>query len=396
MRVLHIVPMFYPAHYYGGPTQSVYSLCRHVARLGGEVRVLTTNANGPTADLPVRTGVEEELDDAVRVTYCRRLLAQAVAPSLTSRLSAMVRWADVVHITAVYSFPVIPALLACRTQNKPVVWSPRGSLQRWSGSRRVPLKNVWDLFCRMVKPPRLVLHVTSQEEAEESTARYPGVPAAVIPNGVEIPESVDHTENTGTLRLIYLGRIDQKKGIENLLDACAGLDGMLEWSLSIAGTGDPDYVQSIAARIDRLGLSHRARMLGAVVGEAKQRLFENADLIVTPSYTENFGNVVAEALAHGVPALASRGTPWRELPERGCGDWVDNDPTSLRAALLQMSRMPLREMGRRGREWMIRDFSWQERAGEIWRLYNKITAAPAGREPHHAGQSRNWGVELEH
>lgn len=392
MKVLHIAPMFYPAHYYGGPIQSVYDLCRHVARLGAEVRVLTTNANGPTADLPVPSGVEQHLDDGVRVTYCRRLLAQAVAPSMATRLAAKIRWADVVHITAVYSFPVIPALLACRMLDKPVVWSPRGSLQRWSGSRRVPLKNAWDHFCRVVKPRRVVLHVTAQQEAEESTARYPGVPTAVIPNGVEIPEAVQHAENTGTLRLIYLGRIDPKKGLENLLDACEALGDMLDWSLSIAGTGDPDYVQTIAARIDRLGLAHRARMLGAVLGEAKRRLFENADLIVTPSHTENFGNVVAEALAHGVPALASRGTPWRELPERGCGDWVDNDPASLCAAMLQMSRMPLREMGQRGREWMIRDFSWQERAEEFWRLYKEITAAPAGAEPYRAEQGRNWGV----
>ncbi len=379
MRILHVVPTFYPAHYYGGPIQSVYHLCRHVARLGGQVRVLTTNANGPTADLPVPPGQEQELDDGVRVTYCRRLLPQTVAPSLPAQLPAMVRWADVVHITAVYSFPVIPALLACRALRKPAVWSPRGALQRWGGSRRLLMKDAWDLVCRMVKPPRLALHVTSQEEASESGARYRGVPTAMIPNGVEIPDFVRHAENTGTLRMVYLGRIDQKKGIENLLDACEALGGIVDWSLTIAGTGNPDYVQSIAARIDRLGLSHRARMIGATIGDAKRRLFENADLMVTPSHTENFGIVVAEALAHGVPVLASRGTPWRELPDRGCGDWVDNDPTSLRAAILRMSRMPLRHMGQRGREWMIRDFSWQERAEETWRLYQELIAAPRRR-----------------
>lgn len=393
MRILHIMPTFYPAHYYGGPIQSVYHLCRHVARLGGEVRVLTSNANGPSADLPVEPGVEIEIEEGVRVTYCRRLLPQTVAPSIIAQLPAMLRWADVVHLTAVYSFPVIPALAACRAMGKPVVWSPRGALQRWNGSRRVLAKDAWDLVCRAVKPRRLVLHVTSKEEAEESSARYPGVPTAVIPNGVEIPDSPRHTENSGTLRLVFLGRIDRKKGIENLLDACQALDGVIEWSLTIAGTGDSDYVQSIAARIDRLGLQHRARMIGATIGDAKRRLFENADLMVMPSHTENFGIVVAEALAHGVPVLASRGTPWRELPERECGDWIDNDPASLRAGILRMSRMPLRQMGLRGRDWMIRSFSWQERAEETWRLYQEITAAPAEAAPR-TSPRRHWGVGI--
>ncbi|HWQ52566.1 MAG TPA: glycosyltransferase [Bryobacteraceae bacterium] len=378
MKVLYVVPTYYPAHFYGGPIQSVYHLCRNISRLGGQVRVLTTNANGPRSDLKVAANVEQELDDGVRVTYCRRVLPQTIAPTLLAKLPAMVRWADVVHLTAVYSFPIIPTLLDCRLARKPVVWSPRGALQRWQGSTRVLMKDAWDGVSRLVKPRRLVLHVTSEEEAVESVRRYPGVATAIIPNGVEIPETVLHPESAGRLRMVFLGRIHQKKGIENLLDACEALGGVIDWSLTIAGTGDPAYVQSIAARIDRLGLAHKVRMIGAAVGEAKRRLFENADLMVTPSFTENFAIVVAEALAHGVPVLASRGTPWHELPDRGCGDWIENDPASLRAGILRMSRMDLRRMGERGREWMLRDFSWHERAEETWRLYEGLISAPAG------------------
>src|SRR5689334_9039361 len=131
MNVLHVMPSFYPAHHYGGPIQSVYQLCRSLAALGCKVRVLTTNANGPDCVLDVEPGVEIDLADGVSVTYCNGLMLDSASVGLLGKLPACVRCADVVHLTAVYSFPVIPALLASRQSGKPVLWSPRGSLQRW-------------------------------------------------------------------------------------------------------------------------------------------------------------------------------------------------------------------------------------------------------------------------
>src|SRR5947209_1044244 len=114
------------------------------------------------------------------------------------------------------------------------------------------------------------------------------------------------------------------------------------------------------------------RMIGEVRGDEKRRLFENSDLTIVPSHRENFGMVVAESLAHGVPVIASKGTPWRRVEEIGCGLWVDNDPKSLAQAIEQMSLMPLIEMGRRGREWMAKEFSWDKRAQEVLACYNAL------------------------
>src|SRR5437867_10893264 len=113
-------------------------------------------------------------------------------------------------------------------------------------------------------------------------------------------------------------------------------------------------------------------MIGPVVGTAKRTLFESADVVVVPSYAESFCVVVAEALAHGVPVIASRGTPWRRVEEIGCGLWVENDPESLAVAIEQISRMPLREMGRRGREWMAKEFSWDKQAQQVLTCYKTL------------------------
>ena len=371
MRILHVTPSFYPAMIYGGPTRSVYELCRQLARIGCDVRVLTTDANGPNDVLEVATDREIELEERLVVRYCHRWMDVSVSPQLLLLLTHYLRWADVVHLMAVYSFPTIPTLLACRLLNKPVVWSPRGMLQRWEGTTRPALKTVWERICRAVAPQSLSLHFTSQSEASESVDRFPGARSVVIPNGLAIPDEVEHVDQHERLRLVYLGRLHPIKGIENLLQACGMLNGNLEKtpSLTIAGAGDESYTRGLKEQIDELGLSERVRMIGEVTGDRKRMLFENSDVAIVPSFTENFGMVVAEALAHEVPVIASKGTPWQRLEETGAGLWVDNSPKSLASAIEKMSRMPLREMGSRGRGWMKEEFSSPVVAAKMMEVY---------------------------
>jgi glycosyltransferase involved in cell wall biosynthesis len=378
VKVLHVIPSFYPAHCYGGPVQSTLHLCRKLAERGCDLRVLTTNANGPGAVLDVPTDREVEVAPGVRVLYAKRAGGEDCSLAMLRRLPGMTRWADVVHLTSVYSFAVIPAMTAARLAGKPMVWSPRGALQRWSGSTRARMKDVWDAVCRAVLPRNTILHLTSAEEAAESAPRYPRLEAAVIPNGVDVPARLNPRPGDGALRILFLGRLHPKKGIENLLQAVAMLRD-LRWGLAIAGAGDPDYTASLRRRIAGLNLADRVTMLGEVVGSAKQAALENADLAVFPSFTENFGIVVAEALAHGVPAIASKGTPWSEVEPRGCGLWVDNQPATLADAILRASRMPLREMGMRGRAWMLADYSWDRAAAATAAVYANLTGAPAPR-----------------
>ena len=373
MRVLHVIPSFYPAHGYGGPVQSVFHLCRKLAETGCDVRVLTTNANGPTTVLDVATDSEVVVAPGVRVRYARRISSDSLSIALLGKLPGLVRWADVVHLTSVYSFPVIPTMLACRIASRPLVWSPRGSLQRWSGSTRTSLKDLWDSVCRVTQPKNTVLHVTSEQEASESGARYPALGTANIPNGVVVPEKLVQRQPDGIMRLVFLGRLHPKKGIENLLEAGAKLrEAGFLWSLNIAGKGDAEYTAALGRRIEELNVADLVTMTGEVIGAEKQRVLENADLAVFPSYTENFGLVVAEALAHGLPVIASRGTPWQEVESRGCGLWVENDPASLQRAIVQCSSLPLHEMGRRGREWMLADYSWDRAAAATLALYDRI------------------------
>jgi len=197
--------------------------------------------------------------------------------------------------------------------------------------------------------------------------------AALIPNGVEIPPRSEHRNGSRRLRLLFLGRIDPKKGVENLLAACQRLRNLDKpWSLVIAGTGDAAYTASLEKNARALGVCGQITFLGEVRGQAKANLFAESDLAVFPSQTENFAMVVAEALAHGVPVIASKGTPWSGVEAQGCGLWVENDPATVAAAIERMSHMPLREMGERGRRWMEEEFAWETVARRMLQLYGKL------------------------
>ncbi|MCA9582780.1 MAG: glycosyltransferase, partial [Myxococcales bacterium] len=159
---------------------------------------------------------------------------------------------------------------------------------------------------------------------------------------------------------------------QNLIDACGGLalPGGRPWVLRIAGSGDGDYARTLQQRAEgTVPDAGRIEWLGSIDAEARTKLFADSDVLVLPSHMENFGMVVVEALAAGVPVIASDRTPWKSLEERDCGKWVPNGPESLRRAITALADAPLADMGARGRAFMEESFSWETVAGRFRELY---------------------------
>ena len=382
MKVLHVSPSFYPSTAYGGTIRSGYGLCRGLAELGCDVRVLSTDSDGIGHVLDVTNNWDQQID-SFRVRYCHKWFRHSISPSLLWTLPSYVQWANVVHLTAVYSFPTFPALFWARRFRKPIVWSTRGALQRWDGSSRPALKWIWESACqRLAVRSKLILHATSQLEAERNSERFPDLRTVVIPNGIDLPKNPQRTDSNGKLRLLYLGRLDPIKGVDALLEACAIVERLeLDWQLNIAGSGMPTYIKLLKSKVQELGLSQRVRFVGEVSGRNKEVLFTETDVLVLPSHVENFAIVVAESLAHAIPVIASKGTPWKGLETNHCGLWVDNHPESLAAAIRGIQTMPLREMGQQGRRWVEEAFSWRTVSNEMLALYRECSHLdPIGRD----------------
>lgn len=385
MNILHVTPAYYPATYWGGPIFSVYGLNNALARLPGvALKVLTTDSAGPKVSerlIPARLdGVSFPNQE---VLFTRRLAGASVSFELLRELPGLVRWADVVHLTATYSFPTLPTLFLSRLLDKPVVWSHRGAIldaHEWSGAPRRRLKRMWERLCNaLIRSGQVTSHVTSEAERVAGQARIPKARAVIVPNGVDVLARLPDREwqPGGKLRLMFLGRISPKKGIENLLHALRLLSDPTI-SLKVYGTGPADYEASVMQLASTLAFPEGVvTFAGHVNNEGKAQAFHSADVCVVPSFSENFCMVVAEALAHGVPVIASRGTPWSAIEGKQCGVWANNSAESLAEAITRIRSMPLAEMGWRGWEWMAAEYSWDSVASKMLRVYEQMVSGQA-------------------
>lgn len=274
----------------------------------------------------------------------------------------MLNTAGIVHNHGLWSpINIIVGLLPHSRKCKLVI-SPHGTLSPQAlRNKNIKKKFFWPLQKIALKRAAL-LHATSLQEAEDIAKLGLNKPIALIPNGVQDsgPRTI-RVENKNK-RILFISRIHPIKGLENLLEAWSQLEEKFpEWTLQIAGVGEDSYVLDVTNRSSDLCLK-RTVFVGPLYGDHKINAYKEADLFVLPTYSENFGMVVAEALINECPAIVGKGAPWSSLDSRKCGWWVSNDADSLAKTLEEaMSCSPeeRRAMGQRGREWMLHDFCWE-------------------------------------
>jgi glycosyltransferase involved in cell wall biosynthesis len=391
MRVLHVPPTYAPAASFGGPIESTHQLCKELARAGCEVRVLTTDHCGRGDHNPYPRD-RWVLHDGIPVRYCSSW-GKAVSTSFLAALPRIVRRADIVHVTGIFSFTVIPSICAAMLSGKPVVVSPRGSLDPWSIAHRGWKKRPLLPFFRTLLSRAAAIHVTSATEGQGIDALGIRAPIVHVPNGARVetvlPRRADERPTwrdrlripAGAPMLLMLGRLHHVKGIDVAISALRLIRAVHpEATLVLAGPDEGGYARTIDTLAVQAGLRSAVRRVGLVAGEDKTALLRQANLLLLPSRQENFGNVVVEALAQGTPVVASRATPWELLETERCGRWVELDPGAIAGAVsdLLSSEERATTMGAGGRALVAARFGWPaigRRMAEIYR------ACVAGQEP---------------
>ena len=305
--------------------------------------------------------------------------------SLKQAVMAAGQKGHVLHSSGLWRLPnVYPGWAAART-GCPLVVSPHGMLGPGALQFSAQKKR---LFAALVQDHALAavtcFHATSEKEVEDIREYGLTAPVALIPNGIDVPTDLPHpaspaphisgvsTEGAARRSLLYLGRVHRIKRLHNLIAAWALVYSKYPlWDLRVVGPCDDGYKDELRAEVERLDLS-RVDFSDAVYGDDKLEAYRSADLLVLPTSTENFGMVVAESLANGTPVICTRGAPWEGLKAHGCGWWIDHEVEPLAAALSEAMVLPraeLKRMGARGRDWMIRDFSWAHVAADMEQLY---------------------------
>jgi len=259
----------------------------------------------------------------------------------------------------------------------PRVVSPRGMLEPWSlNHRRWKKRAAWAIYQGGDLKRAACLHATSPQEAEQLRKLGLRQPIIVLPNGVRLPDAGpdQRRPDRGFRTALFMSRIHPKKGLPLLLEAWAKLRPE-DWRLRIVGPDELDHVREVRELAGRLGIESAVSVEGEVDDRQKWSIYEAADLFVLPTYSENFGIVVAEALAARSPVITTTGTPWRELAEWKCGWCVE--PTaeaihdSLRAAV-GLTDEQRQEMGNAGRRVVLERFSWDAIATAMRDAYQWI------------------------
>jgi len=340
LKVIHITASYKPAYVYGGPIQSVGKLCEALVslRLKGDrlaagadelgiddVQVFTTTANG-TDELPVKIGVPI-LIDGVSVTYFTRQTKDHSHFSLGLLLGLRKKILHylqddnnnetsksqtpntklIIHIHAWWNLVSVLSCFVAKWYGVPVVLSPRGMLTSYTlGNRNSLSKRIIHKLLGETLLKYCHIHATSEQEKKDILAVIKPKSITVIPNLVsfQFPVSGMHTPNNDTFRLLFLSRIEQKKGLELLFEALAAVK--IPWLLTIAGSGETEYIQSLKRKAAESGIHQQISWIGQVGNEDKFNVLARHDLTVLTSYNENFANVVVESLSVGTPVLVSK------------------------------------------------------------------------------------------
>jgi glycosyltransferase involved in cell wall biosynthesis len=377
MKILHVVPTYLPATRYGGPIRSVHGLCKALAKTGHEVHVFTTNVDGP-GDSDVPLGMPANLD-GVSVWYfpshqLRRLYwSRPLAKTLEQQINSF----DIVHLHSVFLWPTWIAARIARKANIPYLIAPRGMLVRDLIERKNRwLKLLWITLIERLNLERAqAIHVTSPIEKDNLlNFRFNLRKIFELPNGIDteemLPADVPVVEGR---YILYLGRINWKKGLENLVSAMTLVSSA---KLVIAGNDEEDFQPILEEKVVQSGLTDRVEFLGPVSGAVKWRLFQDAQVFVLPSISENFGIAVLEAMAMECAVVVSPGVGLAaEIQVHECGVVAEAEPAAIAHSLNDLLDDPLKreQMGKRGKILARERFTWEIIALETEQAYREIT-----------------------
>ncbi|MEM1088972.1 MAG: glycosyltransferase [Pseudomonadota bacterium] len=395
MRVLHVIPSIAPCR--GGPSAAVAPMISALREADVDSALLTTNDNGPAnSDIPL--GDWFEYQDVPVLAFPRNLKGMRwydehiVAPGALDWLRENGAQWDLVHVHAVFSYLSSQAMRWARLASRPYLCRPLGQLCLWSLGQKSTRKRV---YLRLLEKANLEaadrVHFTSRQEQLECQQAGLSVRGLVVPHGINLPvvrsPETDHkcvepkasNDAEAMKSILFLGRLDRKKGLERLLAAFSQVAASLPGAvLTVAGSGDASYVTNLRTRADELELGDRVRFVGWVQGAEKHALLESADLFVLPSYSENFGVAVLEALSYGLPVLVSEAVALAaEVDEAGAGLVVSGSEPSIADGLLKLGKDfgLRRRMSSAGRQLAGERFSWPGVARQLKTHYQQILAA---------------------
>jgi glycosyltransferase involved in cell wall biosynthesis len=373
MRVLHVISGIDPEN--GGPSMALHGLARAELGEGMDVQVVATWQRPTIPEIARRwraDGIPVRLVGPAR----GRLSSH---PDIDANLNELIGRADVVHIHALWEEIQHCAARIAMQLGRPYLIRPCGGLHPWSLARGTWRKRAY-LFWRLRKnlERASAIHYTSEDERRAAAPLHLSARSIVEPNGVDLAE-FSNLPGRGAFRrehgiasdaplVLFLGRIDPKKGLDVLVRAFGSLN-MRGARLVLAGPDSGGHAAELHDEIKRLSIGDRVVFTGMLDRSARLRALVDADLFVMCSYTENFGVAVIESLTAGLPVIVSDQVAIHDAVADGrVGEVVPVDHVALARAMRRWLDDPAlrRDAGRRAPGFVRSRYDWQAIA-RAWR-----------------------------
>ena len=369
----------------------VLGLSTALAAQGIELTILTTNSNGDAGQPPLDVPLAEAIDqDGYQVFYfaCSPFRRYKFSLGLLHWLTIHAQNYDIAHIHALFSPVSTAAATIARYCGLPYILRPLGTLDPADLQKKKQLKRIYGwLWERPNLAGAAALHFTSEQECQVSHRYGINTQDWIIPLGVNQPK---HLPPKGQARqrfnlspeqllILFLSRIEPKKGLDLLIPALEAIKSQgYSFKFALAGSNpqDPDYENQIQQTIHHSSIASDTEILGFVQGAEKLSLLQDADLFILPSYYENFGIAVAEAMAIGTPVLISDRVDLWPAVQQGEAGWISSCKINSLIAKLQEVLDSASERQRRGdnaRELIKNHYSWPAIASQIIEQYHSVT-----------------------
>lgn len=362
MKVLHVIDNI--ARTSGGPSRSSQGLVAALNLAGVEAWLASCKV-GEEAWLPGVTHFRSPIKPGLK--EMKRFLEDLILEIKP----------DLIHLHGIWVPPFHFAAKLAQKYKIPYITAPRGCLEPWSLQQKKWKKRLaMFLYQRSDLKRATMLHATATSEAEQF--RKLGFSQEVIesPNGVILPNELPMrvTQKDGFRRVLFISRIHKKKGLLNLVEAWAKIRPQ-GWKIEIVGP-DSDAFQRVVEEAIRVhGLEDDFIFTGALMDDDKWMAYRRADLFVLPTFSENFGIVIPEAMYAGLPVITTVGTPWQELQTHRCGWWIDIGVDPLVQALKEafaLSDEERQAMGARGHQLVVKKYTWPAIGKQMVTFYERL------------------------
>lgn len=362
MKTLHVIGCLDRAC--GGPVRSVQGLVSALETAGVETWLLS-----------MRTDAKPWMDG---VRHFRTACATGFAgyKKAMRDLIAEVR-PDIVHLHAIWEMDIHAAAEVCRACGVPYISAPRGMLEPWALRQKALKKKIaLALYQRRDLDHAVALHATAQQEKENFERLGLRAPVFISPNGVNVPNALPPRalHEDGCRRVLFMSRIHKKKGLVEFTEAW-GRVRPKGWKFEIVGFDEDGSLAKAVEIAKSGGFADDLILSGPLDDDVKWAAYRRADFFVLPTFSENFGIVVAEALYAGLPVLTTKGAPWSELETRKCGWWTEAGVDGLVSALklaIGCTDDERRMMGENGRKLVEAKYTWAAIGRQMKKAYEEL------------------------